>query len=374
MEKKFIKLTILISTILFIFSQNIFAQKDAIKNTFTDNAAIFYKKAVDLLKYPLPREKEITKKIGETIKNGWKGENKELMELLAQNKSSLKEFKKGLLIQKCDFNFGKKYKFYMNEPPRSYSQIRNLSNLVLLLGRYYEKQGKFNKAITEYLSVLKLAQHLAQDNHQFLSKMSSLDSEDKAFNMLENYLTSNQADPQECQRILNYLVKLEKRQFPAKELVEIEKEYFISTINMIIEDDKKKAQKEGFKIKLGEKSYREVYWDEIKRYGYEMADKHYGNYLKAMETNRASDWEFAQREYKKEAGDWEKMKSYEEIMATPDIDEEKYPEKAAREYVKDLLVITDYKKVAEEYYSARAKLKRLKSLAAQKAGKEKIDL
>ncbi|RKY39427.1 MAG: hypothetical protein DRP75_02135, partial [Candidatus Omnitrophota bacterium] len=93
-----------------------------------------------------PKSREVINKIRGVIKEGWQ-EDKELEELLNQNEISFREFRKGVLLKKCDFDFGKKYKYLIQKQALPLLKIRNLSNLLLLKGRYLEKKGDLDKAI-----------------------------------------------------------------------------------------------------------------------------------------------------------------------------------------------------------------------------------
>ena len=68
------------------------------------NAACFYTKAFFLLVLP-PRDfyKNFNEKVKNIIDNGWTDNNEDFKNILNKNHGAIKEFKKALKLQKCDF-------------------------------------------------------------------------------------------------------------------------------------------------------------------------------------------------------------------------------------------------------------------------------
>ena len=212
------------------------------------------------------------------IKNGWQ-EDKELEELLNQNEVCFKEFKKGVLLKKCDFDFGKKYKYLIQKQPPPFLKIRNLSNLLLLKGRYLEKKGDFDKAIDLYLSLLTFALHISQDN-SILSHLIALKIEKDICRILKDYLNSEKATKRNALKILNYLEDYKKQHFFMTQALEKEKEAFVSGLQMMVDN----INTEQFNTEERKKALE--FGKEILKQGHLLANYYYGLFVKQQRQTR----------------------------------------------------------------------------------------
>lgn len=357
----------------------LFAQGENIKNSNKDNAAIYYSKAFDLLKYPFPSEKETYNKLEEIIKKGWQGENKDVEEILKQNEPCLKELKKGLLLKKCDFAFGKEYKYLIVKKLPNVVKARESSNLLLLKGRYYEKQEDFARAIDCYLSSLTFVRHISQANSLF-TDLLVLAIEKDIYLPLKDYLNSQEIDKEICKKILSYLEDFEKTHFSARRIIETEKESFISTIHFIMDGALKevtKDKKEESKPNEDMKRKWENFRSQILKQANELADRYYGNFIKAAQTGNKEDLNFALEEVasiKKEA---QYQGTDEEIFDAVSMLQdavtgkiEQFNEKVACKIVIKMLATSSlpyFKKVLDEHSSSLNELKELKLLAKIKS-------
>ncbi|MEK6715620.1 MAG: hypothetical protein AABY43_06210 [Candidatus Omnitrophota bacterium] len=216
---------------------SLFAQQEAASDPQEGNAAVYYTKAMELLKFPDPAQRpEIFKRIAEIMEKGWQEEDKDVEEILQQSEPSLKEFSNGILLKQCDFTFGKKYEYLIDEPIPSLLKIRELTELVILKGRWYEKNGEFNKATDEYLSLLRFSWHISEGKG-LLFKMMGVAAERDACIPLKQYLNSNIAQKQNCLKISNHLSDHNKKHFLIEELYMNEKEIFLSKIRKGIDID-----------------------------------------------------------------------------------------------------------------------------------------
>lgn len=335
---------------------SLFAQEIA---TDTENAARYYSKAFDLLRYP--ESEPLKSQLQEVIRNGWQREYEELEKVLSENEACFAEFGKALTFEKCDFNF---------EPPLL--EIKNLSNLLLLEARYYEREAKSDKAVDVYLSSLSFSKHISQDN-ALVSKIIALAIEKGVYPLLREYMDSGKIDRETLLKALGYLTKYEKEHFPAKELVESEKGFFISTIEVLKDEAVQKARREqGFNEKKLEAA--ETLGKELIIQAQESAEIYYGNFAKAIETNDDGDWDYATAELetliKTSTSAISHIKDASSILYDAFTEDAEGSTKAVARKVIALtlsIAIPDFKKAARTYYSTLEALKDLRALLALKA-------
>jgi hypothetical protein len=253
---------------------------------------VHYSRAFELLDYP--GSSEFKRTVRTIIKEGWNGNYIGMAEVLKENESSFRELEKGLALDHCDFDFGQEYT-YLVEKTFPTDSLRQLSELILLNGRYYEKQKDFEKAINTYLSTLTLARHVAQDSTT-ASRMVSLDIERKTYAPLRGYLGQREIDKKTCQRILTYLKAYDKHHFPAKEIVEAEKAQFMSVVERAIADVRQKVTKGSDNppaVEAFAEEFADVFREETLKLVHEMTDEVFENFIQAAETNDKKDWERA---------------------------------------------------------------------------------
>ena len=349
---------------IFLTFTNLFAQQRNIEDITVENAAVCYLRAFELMHYP--NTGEVIEKIRRVVKNGWQ-EDKELEKILNQNEMCFKEFKKGVLLKKCDFDFGKKYKYLIQKQPPPFLKIRNLSNLLLLKGRYLERKGDFDEAIDLYLSLLTFALHISQDN-SILSHLIALRIEKNVYAILKDYLNSQKATKRNALKILNYLEDYKKQHFFIAQVLEKEKEFFISSLQMVVDDINTEQ-----KFNIEERKKALEFGDEILKQGHLLADYYYGLLVKAVKTNNEADWDAVSREIQSLQKEVESIGISWGMVG--DIVRKKQKElnkKLAHQIVKVVLFISfpnieKVKKEVNSYYLTLEELKELRSLAGMKA-------
>ncbi len=349
---------------IFLTFTNLFAQQKNIDNITVENAAVYYLKAFELMQYP--NTGEVIKKIRRVIKNGWQ-EDRELEEILNQNEMCFKEFKKGILLKKCDFNFGKKYKYLALEEPPPGLKISHLSELLLLKSRYLEKKEDFDEAIDLYLSLLTFALHISQDN-SILSHLIALKIEKDIYTILKDYLNSEKVTKRNALKILNYLEDYKKQHFFMTQALEKEKEVFISSLQMMVDNINTEQ-----KFNTEERKKALEFEKEILKQGHLLVDYYYGLLIKATKTNNEADWDAVNREIQSLQKEVKSIGVSWEMIG--DIVRRKRKElnkKLALQIVKIALSVSfpkieHVKKEVSNYYLTLEELKELKLLADMKA-------
>lgn len=357
----------LVVAILIAFPAILGAQQRVHANTGVENAAVYYSRAIDLLKYPDSQEIQDTLK--GIIQHGWQEENREIVNILRQNERCLTEVQRGLLLETCDFDFGKKYKYQVERELPRLDRIFIISDLLLLKGRYYEKRGAFGDATEVYLSSLRLSGHISQGD-DLVSKRIALAIEKKTYIPLRDCLHSKNIDKRVCQRILSQLRDFENKRFPARSMIEPEKEFFLSTVRMVGDGFKQKAA-ESLGTTPGMEKEADVFEKELNRQARELADRYYGNFIKAAETNKEGDWKFALVELEglRKASQPTGIGNMRDVVSmlydafTGDIEE--YQKKIIRKILITLLAagLLNPKKVVDGYYARSAELHELRSVA-----------
>lgn len=340
---------------------NSLAQKETIDNVETENAATHYLKAFESLKYP--ESKRIDALMQSIIRNGWQKDDEILERILAKNELSFIEFEKALLIEKCDFTFGKKYKYLIDKEPIDLIKIKNLFNLLLLKGRSYENQEDLDNAIDTYLSTLILAEHVSQDD-TLISKLIALNLEETTYVLLTDYFVVAEINIGGKEKISKFLELYKKVHFLGNELVESEKLFFISTMQMLVDNIQEQVTEKNIrnnKMK-SPNAFKADFMNQVNA----LANEYYGNFAKAIETNQEEDWGFATAEFesfKKETNSTAEMVKDVGNMLFKSIinDTEGYNKVVTRRIVSTTLTVAmpDFRKVAQSYYSTLKKLKLL---------------
>ena len=320
------------------------------------NAAFYYIRAQNLLRYP--GSKDLQDRLKLIIKNGWQSNNEDLKNVLKENEPCIGEFKKGVLLKNCDFDLGEKYKYLIDKKLPPIANLKRLSELVMLQARYYEKERDFSRAKDLYLSLLTFTYHLSQHD-MLISKMISLVIEKNVYESVKNFLNFKEVSKNDRQDILTYLKNHEKQHFLARQLVESEKEFFVSTTQKMADDVKQKNKEE--------------FANELINQAHELADRYYGNFIKAAETNSESDWKFATDEFRVFINNARpaNVNNIQEATAfLYDIvtkNKEGLDKKVARKVVTITLAISapDFRKAVDAYYTNLNTLKELQQLASK---------
>ncbi len=214
----------------------VFAQEST-----SSNAATYYSLALGDLKYP--RDKHETELVHEVISKGWQQSyNDTLVGILQENKLALDNLRKGLLCPTCDFSFGKKYKYCIDEPLLS-EHILHMSELLSLEGCYFESKGKFKDALCDYLYLLKFSSHISMQKST-IAALFVFRIEQNILKVLSRYLYRH-ADGKDCAEISNALDDYLKHRLKLVELIPFEKEMFLSGVKTMVEESTIHLDKKG---------------------------------------------------------------------------------------------------------------------------------
>lgn len=357
---------IIVAVALLVMTGIILFHKPEYEISEKTNATHFYVKAFSLLVWPSPDlYRDFDRKAKDIIDNGWEGVDKDLENVLAKNQAAIDEFEKAVKLKKCDLTFGKEYKYLVDkEPPYLYlKKGKKLSILVMLKGRHYETQQHFDKAINLYLSCLTLAQHVSQDNTT-LSKGFAMLIEKKSCIPLRQYVDSEKARKETCLNIANYLMKYEKERFSLKEIVEDERKVFDSIVDRLVDGFQKETQKAVESDPDRRKT--ETFIAEFRTRSKQLADKYYGGYAKAMESNDEADWKSVQSEVELlQESSIPAIRNREISKLLEEGFTKVTPEETAKVAARGLLAMTiiKFQGLAESYHSNLKELEELKARA-----------
>lgn len=329
------------------------------------NAAAYYSKAFDLLKYP--ESKKLDKEISEIMQNGWLHENLEVKKLLEENELSMREFQKAIAIGDCDFDFGKEPQ-YLFEKDFPASTAWKLFSIIILKGRYHERQNDFASAVDLYLSALIYAQHISQDNLA-ISKAAALMIEFWSLKPLKGYLHKKKIEKRLCEKISKHLDRYIVYRFAAKEIIEAQREETKSVLKMTADT---------FMVSVAE-TYRHrpeiiekavAFRKEFIIMAYQDIDYYYGNYIRATETNKKKDWEFAISESKalKKAAQAEMNADHEGALLHCFLDNLDNSNPKCTKKIRMIFegVMPNYKYIIDQYNRSLAELNEVRSMAYER--------
>jgi len=258
----------------------------------SENAATFYRHAMELLKPP--KSQEIDSQMREVIKNGWINEHKGLEMVLLENQISIEAILRGTSLTECNFYFDETYEDPFEKMP-PLLEINDLTSLLLLKARYEQKQQDMDKAADTYLTLLNLAAHIGQDD-TLVSKMAALVIENRIYAVLKTLLISSSLSKEKIYDITQYLENYGKNHFKAVEIAQIESDVYINIINMLIGEIEElwitQTQEESPRLRTQWNAFSQ----ELLKQGFELGDHYYGNFVKATQSGQQSDWGFAQEE------------------------------------------------------------------------------
>ena len=230
------------------------------------NAATLYRRASSLLTQ-LPATFLST--ASNVINSGWEGEQEDLKELLMKNQEAISEFKRATQLSHCQFASGVPAKKDASTEMPIYTKEVNVARLVLLEGRQLEKDGRWDLAIENDLSVLNFANHLGhQKDFILLAKLMELIVRRLAWAPLEQYINREQLDVRSGRHLLDSLASLRQQDVGLESAFEEEKEIMKNTIRML-------------KKKEGASAFYEKMYHEFDR----LEDEYFGYILTALREN-----------------------------------------------------------------------------------------
>ena len=261
-----------------------------------NNAAIYYFRAIDLANYI--KTGDAKKRMEEIENKGFSADAKEIEGILGANKLCLGEIEKGLAIKTCDFYFQDKYRFHSERMPFSVpSNIKALHLLLLLKGRLCESKNDYAGAIDSYLSALTFAQQLSQSSDSRF-KEETLLVEKNTYPLIMGYLESKNPDKAICKRIADYLSEYDKKHFSAGTYMALCKELYLYGFKEDVTDSVRWFREHPEYDSEKRKKCEEVANETMKQ-AQQLADRYYGNLIKAAITDKDGDLKFATDDYLK---------------------------------------------------------------------------
>jgi|GEM_PF-2303301 len=178
----------------------------------------------------------------EVIKNGWQ-ENRELDNVLNDNKEAIELFKKATMQKSEGFIFGKK-PLVLNataEMP-NYSGTIKLFKLLLLEARRYEFNKQYKEAASDYLAALGFMQHLSQQKFGIMmATVVNTMNINSIYPCLKDALKNNIFSKSEYQLLLDNLLSINNKQDFLEAALKEEKEDGVGTLRMMEAEAKKGA-------------------------------------------------------------------------------------------------------------------------------------
>lgn len=274
------------------------------------NAADDYNKAFLLMKdFPDDKTKEETLQI---IKHGWKNEDKELKEFVPQNKEAFEVFRRGIAKHRCDFGV-KEETITFETPLPHLAKARHLARLLILEGRLNEYQGDYEKAMQNYLSVRKFANHIGEEKI-IISKLVEI-----AINHIANYALIDYANHFEYIETNAYLLdrlrESRRNRIPISEAFGGEKKACKNSIGSVFKDAFSAA-------KLDTTEFDPETLEQLKSKGITDHSR------MVTEFNKMADQYFGELIEAAEGGDYSKLKELEKRMeAIGEFNEEQFSAK-----------------------------------------------
>ena len=252
------------------------------------NAATYYQKALRDLVYP--DSAHLKDQIKFVTGNEWDDPDGTLLEILKSNQKAIGQWKIGVRQKDCDFYFGKKVKYTVQREIYQYSPIINLSKIVILNGKLLENQNRYTKAGDLYLSLLKQAIHLSQDV-ELIGRAIGIAITDNALDAIDQLIAQNNSKPKLQQDVHSFLTGFRINMPEGSYLIEPEKFNYISTMELLADSADEVEFPEGITSEQVE-----LLSNAIKKNSVNLADRYYGNYINAANSNQKSDWDIATNE------------------------------------------------------------------------------
>jgi len=171
-----------------------------------DNAAFWYQKAFIKMYSLIGRNALEIKfeRLDKVIREGWDSSlEREIIVLLNKMKPVIELFEKGTSLEKCDF------KFSLEDPP-PFTPFFHLAKLVILKGRYYQKEKDLKDAIDIYLKLLRYTRHLSREKKLGEVVASLVIIRDLLFPALKEFAENKDLNESSYQRLLSFLDDLER--------------------------------------------------------------------------------------------------------------------------------------------------------------------
>ena len=236
-----------------------------------ENAATYYNKAFELMKdWP---SKDATTRMRKIIKEGWKGEDKELEQFLKENQSAFEEFRKGVAKEKCKFIEGE---ITADTLIGHLANARNLARLLLLEARLYERNGDLDRAIGNCLDAMKLGYDLDREE-LMISALAGIAIRGISRSTFEDLIASENLTPEIAKKALKRLIELEKNAVPPADIIRGELAYAKSNLEKTLssaleqanEEDKRDIEEISHKTSLLLDKHLNQMADDLEKRGYQ---------------------------------------------------------------------------------------------------------
>jgi len=258
-----------------------------------ENAATYYTKAISSVQYP--KSDTLKNRIKKVIKSQWADPDGELSRIIGSNHRTFKYTQKALQYPQCDFYFGKQFRYRIEKEIFQYASLIEVSNLVLLKGKFLEKLRNPIRAKEEYLGVLKMGLHISQDEES-IAKAIAISQVGIALSSLNSLVKKSKLKEKDRIKIQVSLIRF-KNKFPEpSSFVLSEKDFFISLMDMLVDGTKEQKGKILSTNKMSEDDL-EYFSHALRQNSQNLADRYFGNFVKAADSNEESDWSFAQSEF-----------------------------------------------------------------------------
>lgn len=361
-------IVILILVAAFLFYKSISAPKD--------NAAFYYLKAASCVKYPT--DKAFVQEIRDAVDNGIKNNAAKFQKLISDNKKCLALAEQAFKLEKCDFTFGKKYKFAFDRPVPPSAKLRDIYFLTMIKARTYEKEGYFDKAVDSYINIISLPKHISQDN-TLVAKMVAIAVEGGVFKAMKQYIEFSNATNNNMIKILSCLTSLQKEHFKADSLVSSEKNVYLSIMESQIKGFSSPVL-QSVLAKMGySKKDMEEYQNSLIQESAALANKYYGRFEETARINDPKEWESAVNGFASFVDEVD-TKFYSDLNPNEKGFEGKFlqrilgdknlsPQEKARKYATIVISIAmpNYTRAFKKYYEVMGQLDELIALTEAKA-------
>lgn len=326
------------------------------------NAAFYYKKAFEQIQLPhfSGKQQDLVYRV---LTQGWENDQelKEIAELLEKNQPAFEWLEKGIKETVCSFEQPAERYSLIKKSSIPIVELKNLFDLYLLQARVYQKQEQYQQALHICYSALTLAGQIAQEP-SLIAKSLSMGMEQRSYLILKDIFSMEKLDAVNKQEAKAFLNGYKQRHFKAQQMVENEQDYFVAFSNVILDGLQHFQTKSD--TDPARYSKKEIMVREIRAYARIIAEYYYGNFIRAAESNRDTDWELAMTEMENLNNEIQPniVKDAVEIGVlvydTFTGRMEEFNKNVAERIVKLMLAISfpNFRKITKQYYSAMAEL------------------
>jgi hypothetical protein len=219
-----------------------------------------------------------------------------------------------------------------------------------------------------YLSALIYAQHISRDNLP-ISKATALVIEFWSLKPLKGYLNKKKIEKRLCEKISKHLDQYSVYRFAAREIIVAQREETKSVLKMTADTFMVSvAEKYRHKPEIMDKAV--AFRKEFISMANQDLDYYYGNYIRAAETNKQKDWEFAisESEDLKKAVEAEMNADHRGALLHRFLDNLDNPNPECTKKIRMLFVgvVPSYKNIIDQYHRSLTELSEVRSLAYER--------